>query len=109
MHSHYWLSGWVGSRAKRIWGVPLVTSFHTLAKVKNASSPQGEFPEPEARLLGEQRVIRHSDRVGGGVRNHAIATSTATTSTATVRSAAPHIKTRRFQRTRREPDYSVRM
>ena len=23
LHSHYWLSGWVGSSAKDIWGVPL--------------------------------------------------------------------------------------
>ncbi len=61
VHSHYWLSGWVGSRAKRIWGAPLITSFHTLAKVKNASSPPGERLEPEVRLRGEQRVIRHSD------------------------------------------------
>src|SRR5205085_12607457 len=61
VHSHYWLSGWVGSRAKRIWGVPLVTSFHTLAKVKNASSPPGERMEPEVRLQGEQGVVRHSD------------------------------------------------
>src|SRR6266508_4359599 len=35
VHSHYWLSGWVGTRAKRIWGAPQVASFHTLAKVKN--------------------------------------------------------------------------
>jgi len=61
VHSHYWLSGWVGSRAKQIWGVPLVTSFHTLAKVKNAASPPGHPTEPEARLEGELRVVRHSD------------------------------------------------
>jgi D-inositol-3-phosphate glycosyltransferase len=61
VHSHYWLSGWVGSKAKQIWGVPLVTSFHTLAKVKNAASPTGEPGEPEARLEGEQRVVRNSD------------------------------------------------
>src|SRR5919106_563788 len=28
VHSHYWLAGWVGSRAKEIWGVPPVASFH---------------------------------------------------------------------------------
>ena len=37
MHSHYWLSGQVGYLAKDRWGVPLVHSAHTLAKVKNAA------------------------------------------------------------------------
>ena len=63
VHSHYWLSGWVGSRAKEIWGAPLVTSFHTLGKVKNSSAVQGERPEPTVRLDGEQRLVRVSDRI----------------------------------------------
>ena len=42
VHSHYWLSGWVGRRAKDIWHVPLVSSFHTLGKVKNYSLARGE-------------------------------------------------------------------
>src|SRR4051812_38017213 len=33
--SHYWLSGQVGWLAKDRWGVPLVHTAHTLAKVKN--------------------------------------------------------------------------
>jgi D-inositol-3-phosphate glycosyltransferase len=37
VHTHYWLSGWVGRSAREIWGVPLVASFHTLGKVKNYS------------------------------------------------------------------------
>ncbi|HYT30459.1 MAG TPA: D-inositol-3-phosphate glycosyltransferase [Actinomycetota bacterium] len=63
VHSHYWLSGWVGSRAKEIWGAPHVASFHTLAKVKNDSLIDGEDPEPPVRLAGEQRVIRVADRI----------------------------------------------
>jgi D-inositol-3-phosphate glycosyltransferase len=63
VHSHYWLSGWVGSRAKQIWGAPLVTSFHTLGRVKNTSTPPGETLEPDVRLRGEQRVVRVSDRI----------------------------------------------
>jgi D-inositol-3-phosphate glycosyltransferase len=63
VHSHYWLSGWVGSRAKQIWGAPLVTSFHTLGRVKNTSTPPGEKLEPDVRLRGEQRVVRVSDRI----------------------------------------------
>ncbi|MQG21515.1 MAG: glycosyltransferase family 1 protein [SAR202 cluster bacterium] len=34
IHSHYWLSGFVGNHLKRIWQVPHITSFHTLAEVK---------------------------------------------------------------------------
>ncbi|HSJ50917.1 MAG TPA: D-inositol-3-phosphate glycosyltransferase [Actinomycetota bacterium] len=63
VHSHYWLSGWVGRSAKEIWGVPLVASFHTLGKVKNYSLAVGETPEPRARLAGEERVIGEADRL----------------------------------------------
>jgi D-inositol-3-phosphate glycosyltransferase len=63
VHSHYWLSGWVGNRAKEIWGAPLVASFHTLGRVKNASPAATGAPEPPVRLFGEQRVIRGADRI----------------------------------------------
>jgi D-inositol-3-phosphate glycosyltransferase len=63
VHSHYWLSGWVGRRAKRIWGAPLVASFHTLGRVKNRSLGDGDTPEPPLRLAGEQRVIDGADRI----------------------------------------------
>ena len=63
IHSHYWLSGWVGRAAKDILGVPLVASFHTLGKVKNYSLARGETPEPSERLRGEERVIREADRI----------------------------------------------
>ena len=63
VHTHYWLSGWVGRSAKEIWGVPLVASFHTLGKVKNYSLAFGEAPEPGARLAGEERVIAEADRI----------------------------------------------
>jgi D-inositol-3-phosphate glycosyltransferase len=63
VHSHYWLSGWVGRAAKEFWGAPLVASFHTLGKVKNYSLARGERPEPEVRLESEQRVIDEADRV----------------------------------------------
>jgi D-inositol-3-phosphate glycosyltransferase len=63
VHTHYWLSGWVGRSTKEIWGVPLVASFHTLGKVKNYSLALGEPPEPDARLSGEERVIADADRL----------------------------------------------
>jgi D-inositol-3-phosphate glycosyltransferase len=63
VHSHYWLSGWVGHALHELWGVPLVSSFHTLGKVKNYSLASGEAPEPPVRIDGEMRVIGASDRI----------------------------------------------
>jgi D-inositol-3-phosphate glycosyltransferase len=63
VHSHYWLSGWVGDAVRQLWDVPLVTSFHTLGKVKNYSLARDEAPEPATRIDGEMRVIAASDRI----------------------------------------------
>jgi D-inositol-3-phosphate glycosyltransferase len=63
VHSHYWLSGWVGRAAKESLGVPLVASFHTLGKVKNYSLARGESPEPLERLRGEERLIGVADTI----------------------------------------------
>jgi len=63
IHSHYWLSGQVGWLAKDRWGVPLVHSAHTLAKVKNAQLADGDKPEPLARLVGEEQVVAEADRL----------------------------------------------
>ncbi len=63
VHSHYWLSGWVGERTKEIWGAPLVASFHTLGKVKNFSLAVGDRPEPRVRLDGERSTIMGADRI----------------------------------------------
>ena len=46
VHSHYWLSGQVGWLARDRWGVPLVHTAHTLARVKNAALADGDPPEP---------------------------------------------------------------
>ncbi len=61
VHSHYWLSGQVGALARDRWGVPLVHSMHTMAKVKNAALAEGDSPEPLARLIGEQQVVEAAD------------------------------------------------
>lgn len=63
VHSHYWLSGQVGALAKERWGVPLVHSMHTMAKVKNAALAEGDQPEPRARLIGEEQVVEAADRL----------------------------------------------
>jgi D-inositol-3-phosphate glycosyltransferase len=63
IHSHYSLSGQVGWLAKDRWGVPLVHTAHTLAKVKNSMLAEGDRPEPRARILGEEQVVAESDRL----------------------------------------------
>ena len=61
VHSHYWLSGQVGALVRDRWGVPLVHSMHTMAKVKNASLAAGDAPEPTARVIGEEQVVEAAD------------------------------------------------
>lgn len=61
VHSHYWLSGQVGALARDRWGVPLVHSMHTMAKVKNNALADGDTPEPVARIIGEEQVVEAAD------------------------------------------------
>ncbi|GAA4234668.1 D-inositol-3-phosphate glycosyltransferase [Actinomadura meridiana] len=63
LHTHYWLSGQAGWTAKRRWGVPLVHSMHTMAKVKNAALANGDKPEPAERVLGEEQIVASADRL----------------------------------------------
>jgi D-inositol-3-phosphate glycosyltransferase len=63
VHSHYWLSGQVGWLASERWGVPLVHTMHTMAKVKNSALAVGDTPEPAARIIGETQVVAAADRL----------------------------------------------
>jgi D-inositol-3-phosphate glycosyltransferase len=63
VHSHYWLSGQVGWLAKERWGVPLVHTMHTMARVKNAALADGDAPEPQLRAIGEAQVVAAADRL----------------------------------------------
>ena len=60
IHSHYWLSGQVGWLAAERWGVPLVHTMHTMAKVKNLALAEGDQPEPQTRAIGEEQVVAAS-------------------------------------------------
>jgi D-inositol-3-phosphate glycosyltransferase len=63
IHSHYWLSGQAGWLASGRWGVPLVHTAHTLARVKNRQLADGDRPEPKARMIGEDQVVAEADRL----------------------------------------------
>ena len=41
IHSHYWISGKVAMPAAKEFGIPLVHTMHTMARVKNASLAEG--------------------------------------------------------------------
>lgn len=61
IHSHYWLSGWVGNLLAPRWNVPHVAMFHTLGRLKNRA--MGDRTESEARSDTETRIIANVDRV----------------------------------------------
>lgn len=63
IHSHYWLSGQVGWIAQERWGVPLVHTMHTMARVKNLNLADGDTPEPNVREIGEDQVVQAADRL----------------------------------------------
>lgn len=68
IHSHYWMSGQVGWVARDRWGVPLVHTAHTLAKVKNRFIAEGDRPEPKMRVIGEEQVTAEADRLVANTR-----------------------------------------
>ncbi|HSF85368.1 MAG TPA: glycosyltransferase [Acidimicrobiia bacterium] len=63
IHSHYWLSGWVGVILKETFGAPLANSFHTLGRIKDLTRRDDEAPSSPLRTLTEEEVIARSDCV----------------------------------------------
>ncbi|MEW9870309.1 D-inositol-3-phosphate glycosyltransferase [Arthrobacter sp. HS15c] len=63
IHSHYWVSGVAGLELSELWGVPLVHTMHTMAKVKNLLLESGEQPEPRRREVGEHRIVDGAARL----------------------------------------------
>jgi D-inositol-3-phosphate glycosyltransferase len=63
LHGHYWMSGWVGRQMRRRLGIPLVQTFHTLARAKNDALAPGDTPESPLRLVVEDRVVEAADAI----------------------------------------------
>ena len=59
IHANYWLSGVAGHELKHALNLPLVSTFHTLSRVKAEAC--GE--EPEQRAKAEAQVIGCSDAI----------------------------------------------
>ena len=60
LHAHYWLSGAVGHRLKHDLDLPLVATFHTLARTKLAAGIDDDIPE---RAQVEAETVACSDRL----------------------------------------------
>jgi len=61
IHSHYWLSGQVGAWARKAWGAPHITTFHTLGEVKRRVCGAGS--EPDVRMAVERELSDTCDRI----------------------------------------------
>lgn len=59
IHANYWLSGVVGHVIKHELDLPLISTFHTLARVKAETGD----PEPDRRVEAESKVIACSDAI----------------------------------------------
>jgi D-inositol-3-phosphate glycosyltransferase len=60
LHGNYWLSGLASHRAKHELDLPMVATFHTLARVKAETAASDE---PELRARGEAEIVRCSDLI----------------------------------------------
>jgi D-inositol-3-phosphate glycosyltransferase len=61
VHSHYWLSSWVGRELSQAIDVPHVVTFHTLSLIK-MQSRAGEIEQTE-RPVVEAEVMATADRI----------------------------------------------
>ena len=61
VNTHYWLSGLVGIRLASEWGVPHITSFHTMAVLKQLSRP--EEKEVPQRYSSEIELASAADSI----------------------------------------------
>jgi D-inositol-3-phosphate glycosyltransferase len=64
LHANYWLSGLAGHRLKHELDLPLVSTFHTLARVKAEASPEEVWSEePQRRAEAEATIMKCSEVV----------------------------------------------
>ena len=68
IHSHYWLSGWVGAQISTQQNAPLLHMFHTMGYFKNRATKRLGEHEPPIRLNIEAELVKHADHLM--VSNH---------------------------------------
>ena len=57
--AHYWLSGAASLKLKKIWGVPVITTFHTMQEIKQEAFPYN-IDDPQ-RQAQEKNISQESD------------------------------------------------
>ena len=60
IHAHYWLSGLAGHVCKHELGIPLISTFHTLDRVKAAANAQEQVAESRRRAAGGRSAVEIS-------------------------------------------------
>ena len=61
IHTHYWASGLAGLEVSRRFNIPHVTTFHTIAAIKEQASEL--LPEPPERHEAERAIARGADGI----------------------------------------------
>ena len=61
IHSHYWLSGRLGSWVQDRWNLPHIVMFHTLGTVKNIAGVADQ--EPDLRIATEKKLVKACQRI----------------------------------------------
>jgi D-inositol-3-phosphate glycosyltransferase len=61
IHSHYWLSGRLGSQVQDRWSIPHIVMFHTLGTVKNSAGLAER--EPDLRIATEKKLAQTCQRI----------------------------------------------
>ena len=61
--SHYWLSGLAALKLKKVWNIPVIHMFHTLALLKNKIASSEKDIEGEYRIEGEKKVLSEIDKL----------------------------------------------
>ena len=61
IHSHYWLSGRLGTWAQNNWNRPHLVTFHTLGESKNRVGVGNR--EPELRIANEKELVQTCHRI----------------------------------------------
>jgi D-inositol-3-phosphate glycosyltransferase len=61
IHSHYWLSGRLGSWVQDRWNIPHIVMFHTLGTVKNSVGLADR--EPDLRIATEKKLAQTCQRI----------------------------------------------
>ena len=63
IHSHYWLSGWVGTALSSLYNIPLVHMFHTLGYLKDEVTKPLGTAESFIRLRAEAHLLKNASHI----------------------------------------------